>query len=278
MDELSQETNVDPVAKKIGDEITASTDSPRKRALKKFGLAAVGAIPWVGGFIAAAIELGDNPDKIDDLQREWLEHHADKLQKLEETLVRIAHRLEGFGDEINERLESPEFLALVDKGFREWDAAATDEKREYVRMLLANAAASKLCSDDLIRLFLDWIHKFDDTHFSIIKAVYENPGISRKSMWLAMHESIPRDDSSEADLFKLLIHDLSLGHVIRQKRMTTTSGQFVKKSTKGQKKSSGSRAMKSPFDPVDPYELTELGSQFVHYVMNEVAPQINQHP
>lgn len=32
--------------------------------------------------------------------------------------------------------------------------------------------------------------------------------------------------------------------------------------------------MKSPFDDEDPYELTELGAKFVHYVMNEVAPQI----
>ena len=276
MDELIKTPSPDPVAEKLGGEITASTDTPRKRALKKFGLAAVGAIPWVGGFIAAAIELRDNPDKIDDLQREWLEHHAAKLQQLQATLAQIAHRLEDFGDEINERLESPEFLALVDKGFREWDSAATEEKREYVRLLLANATASKLCSDDLIRLFLDWIRKYDDTHFNIIKAIYKTPGISRRNMWLAMHDTVPRDDSSEADLFKLLIHDLSLGHVIRQRRATTAGGQFMKQSTKGRKRTSGSRNMKSLFDPVDPYELTELGSQFVHYVMNEVAPQIGQ--
>lgn len=274
MTELTPNSTNDPIAAQIADEITASTDSPRARALKKFGLAAVGAIPWVGGFLAAAIELRKDPDKIDNLQRQWLEHHAAKLQKLQDTLVTIATRLENFDDEINERLESPEFLALVDKGFREWDAASTEEKRGYVRLLLTNAAASSLCSDDLVRLFLDWIRKYDDTHFRVIKAIYKNPGITRRDMWLSMHPTVPRDDSSEADLFKLLIHDLSLGHVIRQHRATTHGGQFVKQSTRGRPKSRGSSTMKSPFDASDPYELTELGAQFVHYVMNEVAPQI----
>lgn len=178
----------------------------------------VGAIPWVGGFLVAAIELRDNPDKIDQLQRQWLEHHSDKLRKLQATLIAIAERLENFGDEINERLEAPEFLAHVDKGFREWDAAATEEKRDFVRRLLTNAAASSLCTDDLVRLFLDWIRKYDDTHFRVIEAIYHQPGINRRDIWLTMHPVVPRDTSSEADLFKLLIHDLSLGHVIRQER------------------------------------------------------------
>lgn len=277
MTELTPNPRNDPISTKIANEVTASTDSPRARALKKFGLAAVGAIPWVGGFLAAAIELRRDPDKIDKLHRQWLEHHDAKLQKLQETLVNVAKRLENFGDEVDERIESPEFLALVDKGFREWDAASTEEKREYVRLLLTNAAASSLCSDDLIRLFLDWIRKYDDTHFRVIEAIYRNPGISRRNIWLSLHATVPRDNSSEADLFKLLIHDLSLGHVIRQRRATTHAGQFLKQSTRGRPKSKGSSTMKSPFDASDPYELTELGTQFVHYVMNEVAPQIGNH-
>ena len=274
MTELTPNPSNDPIATKIADEIIASTDSSRARALKKFGLAAVGAIPWVGGFLAAAIELRKDPDKIDNLQRQSLEHHETKLQKLQRTLVSIGKRLENFDEEIDERLESPEFLALVDKGFREWDAASTEEKREYVRLLLTNAAASSLCSDDLVRLFLDWIRKYDDTHFRVIKAIYNNHEISRRDMWLTMHPTVPKDNSSEADLFKLLIHDLSLGHVIRQHRATTHGGQFLKQSTRGRTKSKGSSTMKSPFDASDPYELTELGTLFVHYVMNEVSPQI----
>ncbi len=275
MSKLTPTDDSDAIAGKIANEIVASTDSPRKRALKKFALAAVGAIPWVGGFIAAAIELRENPDKIDHLQKQWLEHHTEKIQKLEDMLVGIAQRLENFGDSINDRIESPSFLSLVDKGFRQWDESATEEKRDFVRRLLTNAAASSLCNDDLIRLFLDWIRKYDETHFRVIEAIYRKPGISRRGMWQSMGRPIPRDDSAEADLFKLLIHDLSLGHVIRQHRPTNYAGEFLLKSTKGTRNAVGG-TMKSPFDSESQYELTELGSQFVHYVMNEVAPQIGR--
>jgi hypothetical protein len=32
--------------------------------------------------------------------------------------------------------------------------------------------------------------------------------------------------------------------------------------------------MKSAFDSEEPYELTELGRQFVHYTMQEVVPRV----
>ena len=34
------------------------------------------------------------------------------------------------------------------------------------------------------------------------------------------------------------------------------------------------RTMKSAFDDLEQYELTELGKQFVHYTMNEVVTRI----
>ena len=116
MSDLITTKKSDAVADQIANEIVASTDTARKRALKKFGLAAIGAIPWVGGFIAAAIELRENPAKIDNLQKQWLEHHTAKIEKLQDVLIGIAQRLDNFGDDINERIESPEFLDLLTKG------------------------------------------------------------------------------------------------------------------------------------------------------------------
>lgn len=34
--------------------------------------------------------------------------------------------------------------------------------------------------------------------------------------------------------------------------------------------------MKSAFDDKEGYELTELGTQFVHYTMNELVPKIEK--
>jgi hypothetical protein len=264
----------DLVEAQIARELVESIETPRQRALKKFALAAVGAIPWVGGFLVALIEVRSKGANVDELQRQWLEQHAHKMDRLQKTLLEIAQRLENFGDEINERIESPEFLSHVEKGFRLWDSATTEEKRDSVRRLLANAAATAVCSDDMVRLFLDWIDRYDDTHFKVIRAIYHRHGINRRDIWLKMHPTVPRDDSSEADLFTLLIHDLTLGHVIRQERQTTGDGHFEKKQRAGTR--STSTTMKSPFDPHDHYELTDLGRQFVHYVMNEVSPQIGK--
>lgn len=255
----------------IVNELTDATGSPRKRALKKFVLAAISVIPWVGPLIVAGLEIAGKPGKVDDLQSKWLESHRVKLARLHSTLTEIAERLENFGEEVDARLEDPKFLALVEKAFQTWDKATTDEKRDYIRRLVANAAASQLCEDDLVRLFLDWIDRYDETHFKVIRAIYEKHSPTRRDIWLSLHSTIPRDDSSEADIYKLLIHDLTLGHVIRQRRQKTITGQFLKKQRGG--RSSGS-TMQSPFDGAEPYELTDVGRQFVHYVMDEVAPQL----
>jgi hypothetical protein len=87
----------------------------------------------------------------------------------------------------------------------------------------------------------------------------------------------PREDSAEADLFRYLIRDLSMGGVIRQDRETDAYGRFVKKDTKGVSHQAGSLVMESAFEESKPYVLTALGKQFVHYVMVDVVPQIDGH-
>jgi hypothetical protein len=82
-----------------------------------------------------------------------------------------------------------------------------------------------------------------------------------------------REDSAEADLFKLLIHDLSTGHVIRQHRQVDYYGNFIKSAPK-KRAGTVSQVMASAFDDEKQYELTELGKQFVHYTMNEIVPRI----
>ena len=54
----------------IKEELSQITPSTKKRALEKFGLAALGSIPWVGGFISAAASLKteENTLKTDSLQ------------------------------------------------------------------------------------------------------------------------------------------------------------------------------------------------------------------
>jgi len=265
----------DENVEKIRDELIKSSPSTKRKVFEKFISAALGSIPWVGGFLSAAVdfkfEAGDSRE--DNLQTQWLEEHTRKLQRLSETLNYIASRFEKLGDEIDERIQSEQYLDIVRKGFRTWDTADTDEKRKYIANLIANAGGTKLTSDDVIRLFIDWLDVYHEAHLAVIKEIYQNPGSTRYEIWEAIYDGFPREDSAEADLYRLLISDLSIGRVIRQARDTTADGQFLRK-PRAKKSAFRPTTTESAFEDTKPYVLTELGKQFVHYAMSDVVRRI----
>jgi hypothetical protein len=272
----SPKSDCPEVAEGTQEALLARLGSDKGHRYFRFLVAALGSIPWVGGLIAASASLSaeNEQQRLNELQRLWLEEHKEKLKQLGETLAEILVRLDNLGDEVQERIESPEYLALVRKAFRSWDQADTQEKKEMFKKLIANAGASKLCPDDLIRLFLHWIDLYHETHFTVMKEIYRHPNITRAELWHNIHGQPVREDSSEADLFKYLIRDLSTGGVIRQARETDLEGHFLKKDTRGQSHKNPSRIMESAFEDTKPYVLTELGKKFVHYVMTDVVAQI----
>ena len=212
-------------------ELAKSRPSRRRRAIEKFVLAALGSIPWVGGFLSAAASYKAEESSIrqDSLQTQWLEEHHDKILKLKATLEEVQRRFDSLGENIEARIQSDEYLSLVRKAFRTWDEADTEEKRRYTANLIVNAAGTRVCSDDVVRLFLDWVDLYHEAHFAVIREIFQNPGSSRYEIWTAIYGELPREDSAEADLFKLLIRDLSTGGVVRQERDVNALGQFVRK-------------------------------------------------
>ena len=259
----------------IRTELAKAAPSERRRVLEKFILAALGSIPWVGGFISAAISYKAETGSMrtDNLQTQWLEEHARKIQELMTTLQDIAGRFESLGPEIDSRIQSEEYLGLVRRAFRVWDRADTQDKRRYVGNVVSNAAGTRLTSDDVVRLFIDWLDLYHEAHFAVIREIYKNPGTTRFLIWDAIHGELPREDSAEADLFRMLIRDLSTGGVIRQDRDTNQYGQFLRKKAP-RRKGTVSPTVESSFEDTKPYVLTALGQQFVHYTMNEVVPRI----
>jgi hypothetical protein len=178
------------------------------------------------------------------------------------------------GASIDERIQSGEYLGLVRKAFRTWDEADTDEKRHYAANIVTNSAGTRVCSDDVVRLFLDWLELYHEAHFAVIREIFDNPGSTRFDIWSGIYGEIPREDSAEADLFKLLMRDLSTGGVVRQARDVNEFGQFVRKRPQRTRGTSSPSTMESAFEDTKPYVLTELGKQFVHYTMNEVVTRI----
>lgn len=262
---------------KIRDELNQLSPTLKKRALEKFGLAALGSIPWIGGFVSAAanIKTEEGTLKTDALQTRWLEEHENKLDKLYTALLEISQRFEQLNDAIDDRIQNESYLDLVRKSFRAWDTADTNEKRMYICNLITNAAGTRVCSDDVVRLFIDWLNLYHEAHFAVIKQIYSTPGTSRYEIWSNLYGATPREDSAEADLYKLLIRDLSTGGVIRQARDTNEDGQFLKARRSAPRANSSTKTLETAFEQTKPYVLTELGKQFVHYTMNDVVTRLS---
>jgi len=257
---------------KIKTELSNIDRKGKKTRKGRFLVSALSSIPWVGGVIAASSALHGEKEqgKINELQKIWLEEHQKKIADLYYTIYQIHEKLDLAGENVHERMESEEYLALVRKGFKEWDNAETFEKKEYIRNLLTNSCASDLTTDDLIQLFIEWIRTYHETHFLVIKEIYKNQGITRGQIWETLNGTLPEENSLEADLYKLLIRDLSTGGIIRQHRETDYYGNFIKSPRKSLK----SGTLTSAFDNEKQYELTELGKKFVHYTMEEIVTKI----
>jgi hypothetical protein len=256
--------------------LAAAPSGRRQRIIEKFILAALGSIPWVGGFLSAtaSLQAEEAAARTNNIQTQWLEEHAQKIKNLYAALSDVIARFDAFGEQVNDRLESEEYLTLVRKAFRAWDQADTEEKRTFVRNLISNAAGSRVCSDDVVRLFIDWLVGYHESHLAVVRHIYRNPGATRFEIWTAVYGEVPRDDSAEADIFRLLIFDLNTGRVIRQARETDALGRFMKRPK--QRSQVPSTVMESAFEDTKQYVLTELGSQFVHYAMTETTRRITQ--
>jgi len=240
-------------------------------------LQVAGAVPFIGGIfgaIAGAWSERDQ-DKVNRFFDTWLRMIQDEIGEKEETVIEIMARLDLQDEKVAERVESPEYQSLLKKTFREWAGAESEAKRVLLRNILSNAAASTISSDDVVRLFVEWISVYSELHFLVIGAIYNENGISRGGVWRKLRRDPVREDSADADLYRLLFHDLSVGRIVRQHREVDYEGNFIKKTPQKTPRGDGSKTMKSAFDEEELYELTELGKQFVHYAMTDLPPKIS---
>ena len=235
-----------------------------------------GAIPLAGGLLSAvAGAWGEKEqERVNRFVEHWLRMLAEEMKEKEKTILEIMSRLDMHDEEIARRVESAEYQSLLRKAFRDWAGTESEEKRVFVRNVLVNAAASRLTSDDVVKLFLKWIKDYSEFHFEVVGAIYNSAGITRGEVWRKLGRAPVREDSSEADLFRLLFRDLSTGGLIRQHRETDYEGNFLAKRKAPPGPKGTTKVMKSAFDDSEAYELTALGEQFVHYAMTNLPPKI----
>ena len=235
-----------------------------------------GAVPFAGGVCSAIAGAWSEKeqDKVNQFFEQWVRMIHDELKEKQDTIIEIMARLNLQDEAISKRVESKEYQSLVKKTFREWSGAESEAKRVYIRNILANAAATKVSSDDVIRMYIDWINQYSEMHFQVITVIYNNDGINRGEIWRRIGREQVREDSADADLYKLLIRDLSMGSIIRQHRDVDYSGNYIPKQAVRRPKGSGAKPPVSAFDEKEGYDLTGLGQQFVHYAMSDLPLKI----
>jgi hypothetical protein len=158
---------------------------PEGNRIAKIGRGALqvagGAIPFAGGVLSAIAGAWSEKDqeKVNRFFEHWLRMIKDEIIEKEKTVIEIMARLDLQDEKVTKRLESDEYQSLIRKTFREWAGAESQEKRNIIRNILANAASTDITSDDVIRLFLDWIKAYSEIHFKVIAAIYNTNGITR---------------------------------------------------------------------------------------------------
>ena len=140
-----------------------------------------GALPIAGGLFSAIAGAWSEHEqvKVNRLFEHWVRMLEDEIKEKEETIVEIMARLDLQDEAISERVESKFYQSLVKKTFREWSCAESEEKREYIRNILTNAAHCQVSSDDVVRMFIDWINQYSEMHFQVIGAIFNSDGITR---------------------------------------------------------------------------------------------------
>lgn len=150
-------------------------ESPESGNFGKYSRGALqaigGTIPFASGVFSAIAGAWAEKDqeKVNRFLKHWVEMLKDELKEKETTILEILRRLDLQDKAIAERVESKEYQSLIKKTFREWGGVESEEKRIYIRNILANAAACTVSSDDVVRMYIDWINKYSEMHFQLLQ-------------------------------------------------------------------------------------------------------------
>jgi hypothetical protein len=91
--------------------------------------------------------------------------------------------------ECNEVAEPFRFPALVERLLRERGLnivtlnagvrGHTTQDSINALLILANAADKSITTDDVVRMFLQWINMYSELHFAVIASIYNDSGVTR---------------------------------------------------------------------------------------------------
>lgn len=200
----------------------------------------------------------------------WLRVQQEEIRSMGRILQSVAAEAHLKNRKVRSRMESQEYLRIVKKSFRIWSSSLSEMKQNLIKNILLNSATKRFSPDSVIETFIDWIDRYSDEHFRVIHSLASSPvPLTRKEIWKTFSSHIPPEDSADTDMYKLVIHDLTTGHIIRQVREKDYFGRFLRQSPKQRSGTALAPVIVSAFDDEKPYQLTELGKQLVQYAFTE---------
>src|SRR3990167_2543291 len=87
----------------------------------RFVLQCLGGIPTAGGIFGASAGAWSEYEqsRFNKMFNAWLKLQQDEIREIAKTLMEVMSRLDAASSEIQERLESPEYLGIIKKCFRD---------------------------------------------------------------------------------------------------------------------------------------------------------------
>jgi hypothetical protein len=97
--------------------------------------AAGGAIPFVGGLLAAGAGAWSEQEqaKVNAFLEHWIKMLQAEMAEKTQTILEIMARLDLNDKKTAERIESQEYQSLLRKAFRDWSGTESEAKRTMVR-------------------------------------------------------------------------------------------------------------------------------------------------
>jgi hypothetical protein len=123
----------------------ALSSDGRKQGARAMINAIGGAVPFVGGLLSAGAGYWSEKEQeeVTNLLRQWIQMLEDELREKGKTIAEVVARIDMHEEKVKQRVESPEYQALLKKAFRNWSSVDTEYKRQRLRNILANAASAQ---------------------------------------------------------------------------------------------------------------------------------------
>lgn len=227
-----------------------------------------------GAFVQAgmSVQNDESQNETNKLHSACIKELGETVGELKDVIGQILESITTSDEEFAAKVEDPNYVELVRKAFSGWSRGQSKEKREIIRRLLSRAADAQNPDYPVFNLFFDWLSRYNELHFRLIRSLKEQGKATKFQIWEGMGGERVKDDSAEADVFGCLFNDLNLGHIVRKAGGRDPATGRRLKATRAPR--SSSPLLKSVLDNQTPQELTAVGELFIRYAMDELIDKL----